>query len=298
MRSLQSILFLSIKFNKFIKFYLILLIGFSILYVPLCAQNPIYNDQWQEGEEYYSVPEAVADPIFTEMMEGMRAHQTQYQMFLFYTINVDTPGFIEQGSYNFRGPNGHIVNKTYHRWRSGPVIETNNDLDFYLDSNSRGMYAVQFPTTVAYTRNGRFRIDSSGRLVTHQNSYPIINALGGGAIVIPQGADVTVSVSGMVYADSDPVGKIKTLIFSNEGLLQLVSLNGVFFVSQNKGIEPETLPGGELNYRVRQGYIEENNVLKAIVGDVGMLKRSYTATAKAAKVYGRMMSTATQMVGN
>lgn len=245
----------------------------------------------------YLAPEKVGDPALQVSMESMRAHQIQYQMYLFYTINIDTPGFVETGGYNVRKPNGEILMEPFYRWRSGPVIETNSDLDVYLDANSRGLMAVQLPTTVAYTRNGRMRIDSSNRLVTHQGSYPVINALGGGFMFIPQGADVTISASGMVYADSDPVGKIKVLVFSNKGLEELATLNGVFFVSANKGIEPEILAGGEKNYRVRQGFIEDNNVLKAIVGDVGMLKRSYNATAKAAKVLARVMGTSVQMIG-
>lgn len=246
----------------------------------------------------YLAPERVGDPGLQTAMESMRAHQIQYQTFLFYTINVDTPGFVETGGYNRRTAEGEILMRPFYRWRSGPVIETNNDLDVYLDTNSRGLMAVHMPSRIAYTRNGRMRIDTSGRLVSRQYSYPLVNALGGGFINIPPGADVTISASGMVYADSDPVGKIKVMVFSNKGLEDLVSLNGVFFINTKKGQVPEVLPGGELNYRVRQGFLEENNVLKGIVGDVGMLKRSYTGAAKAAKVLARVMGTSVQMIGN
>lgn len=232
----------------------------------------------------------IVDPVMRTAMESMRAHQVQYTMFLFYTINVDTPGYIEVGGYNRRGKDGKIEMLPFYRWRAGPVVETGKDLDIYIDANSRGFFAVLFPNgSTSYTRDGRLRLDGSNRLVTLQGSYPVLNTEGG-TIVIEPGTDVTISRTGMVYSDGDPAGKIKVVVFSNAGLDKLVAINGSFFFSGD-GEEPEVLDGGELNYSVFQGHLEENNVLKAIVGDVGMLKRSYDGIAKAARVVNRAMGT-------
>jgi flagellar basal body rod protein FlgG len=161
-----------------------------------------------------------------------------------------------------------------------------------LEAGSRGFICVQLPNAVSYTRDGRFAIDTSGRLVSLSGSYPIINEYGGD-IIIPQGADISISRSGVVYADGDVVGKIKVNVFSNKGMDTLASLNGSFFVSTS-GEEPELVPEGEKKYSVLQGFIEESNVTKAIIGDVAYAKNSSNAVAKASKVLARVMSSAVQ----
>lgn len=257
----------------------------AIIIVSVCL--PINGQDYEYDE--------VLDPALQIGMESMRAHQLQYTMFLFYTINIDTPGFVEIGGYNVRTKEGKIKMIPFYRWRSGPIEETNEILDFYLDANSRGMFVIHMPNNgIGFTRNGRFRIDSSNRLVTWQNSFPIMNVENNGFIYIPQGSDITVSKSGVVYADGEPVGKIRVGVFTNDGLSKLVTINGAIFVSAD-GQMPEILPGGERTYGVHQGFLERNNVLKSIVGDVGLLKRSYTSTAKASQVVTRVMNSAIQL---
>ena len=55
------------------------------------------------------------------------------------------------------------------------------------------------------------------------------------------------------------------------------------------------MPPEDYKYNVLQGFTEESNVTKGIVGDVAMLKNASNGEAKALKVIGRVMSSAVQM---
>ncbi len=247
----------------------------------------IFSQDWEYDE--------ILDPALKVSMEGLRSHQVQDTMYIFYTANMNTPGYIETGGYNVREKDTGIVKMdAFYRWRGGPPLETRKDLDIYLDANSSGFFVVQFPTTYAYTRDGRMRIDSRNRLVTMQGSYPFVNANGGGYITVTPGSKISISKSGIVLAGDEEVGKIRAAVFTSKGLNQLVTLNGSFFVSAT-GEMPEEEPGGDINYGIFQGFLEDSNVLKAIIGDIAMLKRAASSVGKSAKSVARAMSSAVQL---
>ncbi len=234
----------------------------------------------------------IQEPSLQAAMESMRAHQIQYTMYLFYTMNVDTPGFIEQGGYNRRLKDSHRIKMIpFYRWRAGPIIETNKDLDFALEADSRGFFTVRLPGgKEGFTRDGRFVLDSQNRLVMADGLFLVLGERG--PITAPEGADITSSVSGMLFANGDPLDRLKIALFTDSGRDKLITLNGSIFILSDPGAERVT---GEEKYRVRQGFLEQNNVLKAIIGDVAMLKRSYEGVVKTAKVTSRAMSSTLQI---
>ena len=121
-------------------------------------------------------------------------------------------------------------------------------------------------------------------------NYPVVGT--NGPIVLPEEADIAVSKSGAIFADGDIVDRFDIKVFTNVGRNRLITINGSIFVST--GGVPEQLLGEE-HYAVRQGMIEQNNVMKAIVGDVTMLKRAYEGISKAAKINTRAMGSAIQI---
>ena len=252
---------------------LLILMIFTSTNIPLFAQAYEYRE--------------VNDPTLNTMMESMRAHQIQYSQFMFYSINVDTPGFVETGGYNRRLKNGKIKMVPFYRWRVGPIIDTGRELDFTVDAGSRGFFKIQLPNVVGYTRDGRFSIDSKRRLVMLNGHNPILGK--NGIIYIPEGAEVSVTAAGTIYADDDVIDQFDIAVFTDSGRDKLVSLNGsVWILGEGKA---QLYIGPEF-YKIRQGYLEQNNVLKGIVGDIGMMKRSYEGSLKAAKVTGRVMNSA------
>ena len=226
-------------------------------------------------------------------IQAMRAFQTQWSNWLFYTMNVDTPGFIETGAFNSRlvdaDGNQKIDAVPFYRWRAGPVVETNRDLDCYIEASSKGFFVIQLPTTVGYTRDGRFHRDSENRLVTVAGNYPVLGD--NGIITLPRGT-VSISSAGTIFLDGEEIDRIKIAVFpSFKEMQKLNSVNGAVFVLVE---EAEILTGQEY-YKVLQGYIEENNVVKALVGDIAYATNGYKSNAKIIKVLARSAQTSTQV---
>lgn len=254
-----------------------LIVVWFLMVAPLAAQL-----------EYHEI----RDPSLQLSKLSMRAHQVQYTMFLFYTMNLDVPGYVETGGYNRLTQDGNIEMVPFYRWRAGPVVETGRELDVFLDAYSRGFFVVKVATGgYGYTRDGRFDIDSRRRLVTLSHRLPVIGA-GGGEIFLPEGDYVNFSKSGAITVNGNVIDRLRIVTFTKSGLDKLITLNGSYFVATAPIGDTDVFDG---EYGIRQYHIEQSNVLKALVGDVGLLKRGYEGTAKAAKVINRVMSSVSQM---
>ena len=89
--------------------------------------------------------------------------------------------------------------------------------------------------------------------------------------------------------DGQPVTRMKIAVFKSFKDMQTMdSLNGNFFILTE---DIDTVDGPE-HYAVIQGALEENNVMKAITGDILMAKNAYDANAKTAHLINRALSTA------
>ena len=92
--------------------------------------------------------------------------------------------------------------------RLGGLIKTDNRLDFAVQGN--GWFGVQTPSGLAYTRDGRGRIDESGMLRTLSGD-PILDA-GGAPILVDGGAGPPiVSSDGMITQNGRQIGAIGLL---------------------------------------------------------------------------------------
>jgi flagellar basal-body rod protein FlgF len=60
-------------------------------------------------------------------------------------------------------------------FRQGPLIETSGQLDLSIEGP--GFFSTLINDNIQYTRNGRFRVDSYGYLVT-QDGYPVLGQSG------------------------------------------------------------------------------------------------------------------------
>ena len=258
-------------------FSIIVTMGMGLLFfsAPICG---------------YQSYDEVQDTGLESTIQGMRAFQVHYQNWMFYTLNTHTPGYIETAVYNTRTKvNGktEIDIRPFYRWRAGPVVETNRPLDFYIDAKSRGFFQVRLPSNkIAVTRDGRFDIDAQNRLVTMAGQYPVLGK--DGDIILGEG-DISVSRSGLIFLGNTAVAQLDIAVFRSFNDMQsLESLNGSFFV------ETKTLPRveGPEHYVIQQGYLEQNNVLKAINGDILLAKNGYDATVKVAHILNKALGTA------
>ncbi len=258
--------------------------GSLIAILLLCASALSAAETWSGYDE-------MPNPTLTTCMESMHAHQIQWNLFHLYTINIDNPGYIEPGGYN-HSKNNKISVQTFYRWRSGPPQETGNSMDFFVEADCKGFFCLILPNgQIGYTRDGRFALNRNRKLIMRHGNLPVMSE-SGKEIILPPGQEIACSRAGVLFVDNNPVDKMKIMVFNDEKDMRdgIESINGcVFYLT--KEIPPDPNPV----YAVRQGFLEQQNVLKALIGDGLLFKYGNEASAKVAKMSTKTMTSAVQM---
>ncbi|MDR2893360.1 MAG: flagellar basal-body rod protein FlgF [Deltaproteobacteria bacterium] len=93
----------------------------------------------------------------------------------------------------------------------GSLKGTGGTLDLAI--SGEGFFTVMTPQGEYYTRNGHFRLDAAGTLITEQG-YPVMS--NGGEIVVPPGVkSLVVAEDGQVYGDDEVLGQINVVNIDN-----------------------------------------------------------------------------------
>ncbi len=130
----------------------------------------------------------------------------------------------------------------------GPLRITGNPLD--LAVKGEGFFAVETASGVRFTRNGRFRIDDSGQLVT-EHGHPV-QAQGGGPIPLgTPSADIAIGRDGTISVDGEEVTRLRVVRFERPHDMRLVA--GGLMASDET---PEDIQAPE----ILQGMLEGSNV--------------------------------------
>lgn len=172
----------------------------------------------------------------------------------------------------------------------GNFKETGNDLDMTINGN--GFFQIQLPDgTTAYTRNGSFKLDGNGTIVT-ADGYPLVPQM-----VIPADAtkisiatDGTVSVLQPGQTALQQIGQIETATFVNPAGLHSLGDNN--YINTTASGDPITgVPGLEGRGGIRQGFVEMSNVqLVEEMTDLIVGQRAYEANSKAVMTSDEMLS--------
>lgn len=244
---------------------------------------------------------------------GLDAQQTRMSMVSNNLANVNTMGFkrdravfedllyqnISQTgaatSEDTQDPSGLNVGTgvrivaTEKNFLQGTIVETGNPLDVLVEG--RGFFQILLPDgSQAYTRNGSFKIDSDGRVVT-ANGYEIQPALS-----IPDGVEsVTVAADGTVQAklpgqtDLATLGSIQIADFINPAGLQPRGQN-LYLESAASGTPQLGTPGLDGLGSLVQGSLEGSNV-NVVEELVNMIQtqRAYEMNSKAIATGDQML---------
>jgi flagellar basal-body rod protein FlgG len=249
---------------------------------------------------------------------GMQAMQTQVEVISNNIANVNTTGF-KRGLASFQDllyqssaqagssssetgtqlPTGTQIglgvrsSGTTRVLTQGSLTETDNQLDVAVDG--RGYFGVQLPNgTVAYTRDGSFRMSSTGQIVT-TDGYPVEPSI----TIPPTSTNVTVDQSGDVVVTAangqqSTVGRLHLYMFANEAGLNAQGSNN-YLETEASGNPIQGLPGDPGFGSTRQGYIESSNV--NVVQEITNLitaQRAYEMNSKVIDAADQMMQTTTQ----
>ena len=177
----------------------------------------------------------------------------------------------------------------------GNMEQTGNALDLAIEGD--GFFKILLPNgEFAYTRNGSFKLDRDGRLVT-PTGYPMDPE-----ISIPEDTrNITISADGIVsitQGDSDiptEVGNIELAKFINPGGLRPMGQN-LFLVTEASGDEITGVPGEEGLGHLSQGFLEMSNV-NVVEEMVNMIisQRAYEMNSKAIQTADEMIQTVNQL---
>jgi len=178
-----------------------------------------------------------------------------------YKINFLTPGFIRKSVTNIRLYNTKegkhiVVPYISYKWIEGSPVETGRSMDFCINGNNKSFFTIQLPNNVVgYTRDGRFRRDFEGRLVTISGNFPVLGV--NGIIELENDLDISVSRLGGIYDGSEYADQLKITVFKHfeDMNKHLHSLSGAIFLL-TKEIEVDNAPN---LYSIMQGFITQSN---------------------------------------
>jgi len=220
---------------------------------------------------------------------GYKESKLEFQDLLYQTTRAagsqqgggnELPGSLQIGQ-------GAIPIATERVFTNGELSQTGGNLDVAIQG--AGFFQVQMPDgTLAYTRDGGFKTDAEGRIVT-SDGYPVQ----GGFQPVPSGTtNITISASGAVtYTTSSGTtsSQIQLANFNNPGGLEAVGHN-LFKETPASGTaqlgDPTQNGLGEL----QQGYLELSNV--SVVQEMVNLilaQRAYEVNSKAVQAADQMM---------
>ena len=130
----------------------------------------------------------------------------------------------------------------------GPLKTTSNELDVAIEGD--GFFSVQTPDGERYTRDGRFRLDTTGQLVT-QSGAAVLSQGGAPITLRREGSSPAIGADGTVSQDGEIIGRIGVVRFDNLAALSKTG-DGLYLAD---GVAPNPAPDA----RVAQGMLEGSN---------------------------------------
>lgn len=228
---------------------------------------------------------------------GFKKMRAEFEDLLYQTIR-------EPGSYSHQGVElptglqvGHGVRTvaTTKIFTQGDFQQTDNPLDLVIEGD--GFFQIQMPDgTTAYTRNGAFKIDGEGNIVTSEGYYlqPQIT-VPEGIQSISVGNDGTVSVLMPGETNSQDIGRIELAKFINPAGL-LSDGKGLYRQSSASGQPLIATPGTDGVGGVVSNYLEMSNV-KVVEEMINMIvaQRAYDINSKAVQASDEMLQVANNL---
>lgn len=233
--------------------------------------------------------DVIANNLANVSTTGFKKHKVEFQDLLYETKR--TPG-AEQGSGNQLPTGiqiGHGVQTaaTSKVFTQGEMTQTGERMDLAVQGD--GFFEVQMADgTRAYTRDGAFKVDSQGRVVTNDGLV-----VQGGFQPIPTGTtSVTISANGevsLVGASGTTNFRIQLVRFANAAGLESLGRN--LYRETTASGQAEMGNPGEKNYgQILQGSLEMSNV-KVVEEMVNLIRaqRAYEVNAKSVQAADEMM---------
>ena len=239
----------------------------------------------------------IANNLANVSTTGFKRGRADFQDLLYQAVkpagtNASVNTEMPTGLYLGYGSRPASIQKLF---TQGAFQSTGQDYDLMVEGD--GFFQITMPNgETAYTRDGSFKLDNTGRLVTSNGDLLTPNVtISPGSTNVTIGTDGTVSALQPGQTAATNVGSIQIARFNNVGGLEPMGQN--LYRETNSSGSPQTgTPTSQGFGSVRQGFLEMSNV--SVVEElVNMIvsQRAYEINSKAITTADEMMQTATQL---
>jgi flagellar basal-body rod protein FlgG len=228
---------------------------------------------------------------------GFKKSRPEFQDLMYQTIK--TSGVADEGKNTdvteIQIGNGTIPVATLKNFRQGDVQPTNNPLD--LSIQGEGFFQIRRTDgTIAYTRDGTFRVSADGELVNAQG-YVIEPGISFSSATsdISISRDGTIEVTEAGQSGSVKIGQLELAKFINPAGLHAIG-NNLYVESAASGKPIVASPGSEGYGELMQGSLESSNV-DVVEEMISMIvaQRAYEINSKTVKTVEEMLAMANNL---
>ena len=194
------------------------------------------------------------DPLLTSAASGMKSRMDSLDMLANNIANTNTAGFkSDREFYNLYEQELPVVERQWTDYSQGSMTATGNSLNLAL--SGKGMFALNSPTGIVFTRNGDFRISKTNELET-ADGFTIRNVLDKGRPiqVDPQQA-IDIAKDGVVRQGGQDLGQIE--IDTPESDPKAIAKLGSSYFAM---VDPKTPVAAAQATEILQGQLESSNV--------------------------------------
>jgi flagellar basal-body rod protein FlgG len=240
--------------------------------------------------------DTISNNIANVNTSGFKSNQARFQDLVYQEMKA--PGSPVGASMVPVGQDvglGVKVGSSEKLFTQGTLMQTGNNLDLAIEGN--GFFQVTLPDgTTGYTRDGSFKMDANGALVTADGYF--LNP----QITIPQnatqvnvGTDGTVSATVPGSTQPQQLGQIQLARFVNPAGLSPTGQN-LFTQTAASGAPIVSQAGLNGAGTIQGGYLENSNVqiVQEIVNMI-VAQRAYEANSRSIATADQMLQTAVQM---
>ena len=169
--------------------------------------------------------------------------------------------------------------------RPGSLKFTGNPLDLAVADD--GFFEVMTEQGPAYTRQGNFRLDAQGRLVT-EAGMPVMGVSGELLLTTPQ---PVINAEGKIFEGERQVGQVKLVKFTDPRSLDAAG-TGMYRAGPDSTVKTDGYD------RIRQGYTEASNV-NSMTEMVKMIEtmRHFESGQKVIQSYNDMLEKTIRTLG-
>ena len=194
------------------------------------------------------------DPLTAMAASGMRSRMESLDLLANNIANASTGGYkADREFYSLYADADNpstmpLIEKPYTDLSQGVLQSTGNTLDLAI--SGQGFFTVKGPAGPLYTRNGSFRMDSGGKLISAEG-YAVQGV--GGAITIAGKQPIEVSSDGTVTQNGKVIGQLQ-ITDSTSGAGLAKQGNNYF-----RAADPGSMVKAPAGSSVEQGKLEASN---------------------------------------